>query len=229
MKITNEGFAIVERDSHLGKWVVEHKRLDFDQNSLPQILPHIKPDGVVLDIGANIGCYAYAFGQIAKEVHCFEPNSEAYECLKYNLIHGSGDYKIYKMAVSDKEYNLNVVSENDNIGMAYVEESKSGTIKSISIDSLELKECDFIKIDVEGFELHVLRGAESTINKYKPVMVIEINDHTLKRTGVDRKDIFAWLTEHGYIYRNIYLEQDLLDDQLDIICFPDGSKTTTNI
>jgi FkbM family methyltransferase len=228
MKITEYGFAIIERDTHLGKWCLEHKRLDFDQNALPQMLPHIKPDGVVLDIGANIGCYAYAFGQVAKEVHCFEPNSEAYECLKYNLVHGSGTFFLHRVAVSDKESKFNIVSDNDNIGMAFVEESKTGSVKSIAIDTLELVGCDFIKIDVEGFELHVLRGAESTINKHNPVMVIEINDHTLKRTGVDRKEIFGWLTEHNYIYRNIYSEQGLNDDQLDIICFPNGSKTNTN-
>lgn len=51
-------------------------------------------------------------------------------------------------------------------------------------------------------------------------MVIEINDATLSRQGISRNDIFAWLTENNYIYRNIYENQGLNDSQLDIICLP---------
>ena len=79
---------------------------------------------------------------------------------------------------------------------------------------------DFIKIDVEGYELDVLVGGKETINKFKPTMLIEINDMTLERQGVNRQQIFDWLTENNYIYRNIYKEQGLNDSQLDIICLP---------
>lgn len=223
MKITNEGFAIVERDSHLGKWVVEHKRLDFDQNQIPTYLPYFKEGGVLVNIGANIGCYAYAFLNKAKEIHCFEPNPEAFECLEYNL-GKHPNVKLYYKAVSDKYTSAKLICDSDNIGMAYIDDSEMGCTDVTKIDLMSLKP-SFMLIDCEGFELHVLRGAESTINKHKPVMVIEINDHTLKRTGVDRKEIFAWLTEHSYIYRNIYSEQGLNDDQLDIICFPDEPST----
>jgi FkbM family methyltransferase len=218
MKITAEGWAIVERDSHLGRWVEEHKRLDFDQNALPQMLPYIKPGSIVLDIGANIGCYAYAFAKIAKEVHCIEPNIEAFTCLKHNMKSVSNVW-VNNIAFSDRIMSYETICENNNIGMAYISENKCSPNKTCTIDYLANK-YDFIKIDVEGYELHILKGGEHIINTYKPVIVIEINDHTLKRTGVDRKEIFAWLTDHGYMYRNIYAEQGLQDDQLDIICFP---------
>lgn len=225
MKITNEGWAIVDRDTHMGKWVEEHKRLDFDQNALPQMLPHIKPNGIVLDIGANIGCYAYAFSKVAEHVICFEPNKEAFDCLKYNI--GSiKNVSVMQHAISDSTESYEVKCENDNIGMAYiltVDGKSTKTAFTFTIDDLlkgdELK-VSFIKIDVEGCELKVLKGAEKTISIHKPVMVIEINDHTLKRTNTTREEIFKWLTDHGYTFRNIYAEQGLQDDQLDIICFP---------
>jgi FkbM family methyltransferase len=228
MKITNEGWAIVERDTHIGRWVQEHKRLDFDQNALPQMLPYIKPGGIVLDIGANIGCYAYAFGQIAHEVYCFEPNLEAFECLKINLSlswHPSEKlnlkYVLFNLAVSDKKGKCNIICESENIGMSHIAEGTEIPVVTIDNEDGSPKlAVDFIKIDVEGYEMHVLRGGEQTINKFKPVMVIEINDHTLKRTGVNRNEIFQWLTDHGYTFRNIYAEQGLEDEQLDIICFP---------
>jgi FkbM family methyltransferase len=218
MKITAEGWAIVERDTHMGKWVEEHRRLDFDQNALPQMLPYIKPGGVAIDAGANIGCYAAGFIKVASRVICFEPNPEAYECLLHNskLIPG---IDTYPYALSDKPAGYKLVSENDNIGMAFLKPDTNGD-KATTIDNMDLHDCVFIKIDVEGYELHVLKGAKKTISYFKPVLVIEINDHTLRRTGIDRKEIFQWLTDHGYTYRNIYAEQGLQDDQLDIICFP---------
>lgn len=224
MKITNEGWAIIERDTHLGKWVEEHKRLDFDQNALPQMLPYIKPDSIVLDIGANIGCYAYAFSKIAKEVICFEPNKEAFDCLRYNIGKIPGVH-CYDYAISDIEDHYEVIVPNDNIGMAYIEltnnpYNEGTTTIDNFIENSNIEDLSFIKIDVEGFELRVLNGAEKTINKFNPVMVIEINDHTLKRTNTTRQEIFQWLNDHGYTYRNIYANQGLQDEQLDIICFP---------
>jgi len=58
---TKEGWAILENDTHIGLWVQQNKRLDFDQNSLPVVLPYIKAGDTVVDIGANIGAYSYAF------------------------------------------------------------------------------------------------------------------------------------------------------------------------
>lgn len=230
MKITEEGWATIEGDTHIGKWVEESRRLDFDQNALPQMLPYIK-GGIVLDIGANIGCYAAAFLKVAHKVICFEPNDEAFECLCYNLQKlNSRRLDWYQVAVSDKSFKCEVVCENDNIGMSYIKPSQNGKLRTVTIDKMEIEEqkftsayvdrISFIKIDVEGYELHVLKGAEKTISIHKPVMVIEINDHTLKRTNTTREEIFQWLTDHGYTYRNIYAEQGLQDDQLDIICFP---------
>jgi len=219
MEITKEGHAIVERDTHLGKWVKEHGRLDFDTSALNTYKNYFKNHGVFLNIGANIGCYAIAFVDLAKEVLCFEPNIEAFECLYHNL-YKYKNVKLYNMALSDKESGYEVRCENDNIGMAFIVESDNSEFYTNTIDNLELDELDFILIDVEGFELKVLQGGEKTISKFNPIMVIEINDHTLIRTGIHRDDIFTWLNEHNYNFRNIYEGYDMDGDQLDIICFP---------
>jgi FkbM family methyltransferase len=219
MEITNEGYAIVERDTHLGKWVKEHGRLDFDTSALNAYKHYFKNNGVFLNIGANIGCYAVTFVDLAKEVLCFEPNIEAFECLYHNL-YKYKNVKLYNIAMSDKESGYDVICENDNIGMAFVVESDSSEFQTNTIDNLKLKELDFVLIDVEGFELKVLKGGEKTISEFKPIMIIEINDHTLVRAGIHRDDIFRWLNEHNYNFRNIYDDCDMDGDQLDIICLP---------
>lgn len=220
MKITKQGFAIVERDTHLGKWVGEAGRLDFDQSALNSYMKYFKEGGVLLNIGANIGCYAYAFVNKARKIICFEPNKEAFDCLEYNLSKFK-NVELHFKAVSENEVGYDVISENDNVGMAYISENNQSELKTTTIDKLNLEELDFILIDVEGYELSVLNGGHYTINKFKPIMIIEINDHTLNRFNLKREMIFNWLKENQYEFRNIY--QDIPiddDDQLDIICFP---------
>ena len=218
MILTDENFAIVERDTHIGKWVMESKRLDFDQNALPTYLKYFNKNDVLLNVGANIGCYAYAFIDKAKEIVCIEPNDEAFECLQFNL----SSYKniiLLHTAVSNKQHPYTIHNEYDNVGMAYVEERISDKY-TITIDDLKMNQLNFILMDCEGYELKALEGAEKTINQFKPIMVIEINNMTLERTNTTREDIFNWLINHGYKFRNIYIEQDLKDSQLDILCFP---------
>lgn len=214
--ITNEGFAVIKRDTHIKEWVIENKKLDFDNNALPAY-EHLFKGGTLLNVGANIGCYAFPFIDKAEKIICFEPNPEAFFCLKYNI----GKYKnveLFNLALSNKEMNCDVICENNNIGMAYINENPKGSSTAITIDSLNLKQLSFIIMDCEGFELDVLIGGANTIKRFTPTMVIEINEHTLKRKGIKPKDIFKWLDVFGYSYKNIYEGQDLTGDQFDIIC-----------
>ena len=221
MEITNEGFAVIKNDTHLSQWVKEHKRLDFDQNALPCVLPYIKEGDIVIDAGANMGCYSYAFLNkvgITGEVYCFEPSKEAYECLVCNL-GKMQNCMLFNMALGCETGSVNVVQENQNAGMNYCQTSKAGKIPLRTIDSFNFHKVDFIKIDVEGFELMVLQGAIKTLTNFKPVLYIEINSHTLARAGVRSEDIFLFLDSLNYKYRNIYPYQKIEGEQYDIICF----------
>jgi hypothetical protein len=72
MKIVNEGsknsFAIIERDTHMSTWALKHNRLDFDVNQIPKYIEYFNDGDVLLNIGANIGCYAKAFVDKASKV-----------------------------------------------------------------------------------------------------------------------------------------------------------------
>lgn len=217
--LLHNGIAILEHDTHLSKWVIEHNRLDFDQNVLPYVLPYINSGDVIIDVGANIGCYAYAFlnkiGHLGT-AYCFEPSSESYECLVHNLEPFTNAILSDK-AVSSNNSTFKIQRDNDNVGMNYCEEVKNGKIKSVTIDSLQLKKCNFIKLDCEGMELEVLKGASKTIEEFKPIMFIEINEHTLKRRGLCGQDVLDYLKMFDYKLSNVYPNQKMEGDQYDII------------
>jgi FkbM family methyltransferase len=58
---------------------------------------------------------------------------------------------------------------------------------------------DFLKIDVEGGELHVLQGGEKTIAKFRPMMLVEIEARHIDRYSYVPEDLVGWLTERGYL------------------------------
>jgi FkbM family methyltransferase len=218
MKITDNGIAIIESDTHICKWIKESGRLDHDQNMLPLVGKYISPGDVIIDIGAYVGdhtiYYSKKVGSRGK-VLAFEPNPEAFECLKHNM-KAYENTECYNLAIGEKVGKIAIDNSCVNKGMAHIKEGND--IDVITLDLVSVSKLNLIKIDCEGFEIEVLKGAKKTIEYFKPVLLIEINDATLNRYGKDRKEIFDILNSYGYTYSNIYKGQGLSDSQLDIIC-----------
>lgn len=218
MKLTKKGIAIIEEDTHICKWIDESGRLDHDQNMLPFLAKYIRKCDTVIDIGAYVGDHTIFYSQCvgnSGQVLAFEPNKQAFECLEYNLKEQKNT-KCFNLAIGEKVDRISIDDSCVNKGMAHA--MPGNDIEVITLDLVSLNRLDFIKIDCEGFELQVLIGGERTIKNFMPVMLIEINDATLNRYGINRQQIFDKLTEFGYNYRNIYKEQSMNEPQLDIIC-----------
>ena len=222
--------AVIEGDECISKWVKESGRLDHDQNMLPIVLEYIPIGGVVLDIGTYIGDHTIAYAdKVGKEgnVIGYEPSMEAYRCAFYNLIEYD-NVSIERLAIGKENGTAKIEPVSGNDGMNYLVSGSGVTVKTLDqifIVENNLDRIDFIKIDCEGYELDVLVGGAVTITKYKPVMLIEINEHTLSRNGINRKDIYLYLDLLGYEYRNVYAGQGLDEAQMDILCVPiDKSK-----
>lgn len=143
---------------------------------------------VAIDVGANIGNHSIFFNSfIADQVISIEPNPETLPILKNNLSQNAQDYTILEMGLGEKKCTGQVYlpSENtNNIGSAKIsiENSNDNNIVISTLDS-ELAhwlenhtgtyDVSLIKVDVEGMELSVLKGAVETIKKYTPNIFIE--------------------------------------------------------
>jgi hypothetical protein len=109
-------------------------------------------------------------------------------------------------------------SENKNAGVGRLlrDTPTEIQIKTITLDSLQLSALDFLKIDVEGYEVGVLEGAALTIKKYRPKMWIEINVSALDQQGKTARDIENFLTELNYTYAAF----PEIGEQYDLLCIP---------
>ena len=140
-----------------------------------KFLEYVKEKSIVVQAGGNCGLYARFYGNHFKQVYTFEPQADNFKCLTLNC---QGDqYRIYNCGLGKDFRNVSLkhpaTAKRSNMGVWQVVEDPSGDVQIITIDSLNLDRCDLIHLDIEGYEPNALLGAEQTITKFKPVLILE--------------------------------------------------------
>ena len=197
-----------------------HKQ-SFDKEEVNLVLGllskrrHIyKKNVVALDCGANIGVHTIEWARHMHgwgEVHAFEAQERIYYALAGNIaINNCVNARATWAAIGAKPGTLDVPkvnydlpssygslelrksASNENIGQA-ISYDKSDTyeVPMITLDSVKLAHVDFIKIDVEGMEIDVVRGAAKLLKKHRPMMLIE-------HIKTDSKALIDMLASFGY-------------------------------
>ena len=169
-------------------------------------LRNIKKGDVVLDIGANCGYFTVLFSRLVStygEVHAFEPVPETFELLLGNTRKMISNIKPNNLAVGDKRgkavisYNLND-SEKASLVHSCASMKRQAETDVIPLDDYmeenDIRKLDFVKCDVEGFELNALKGMMKTLAIHHPQISLEVtlpNEQKLemidllKRLGYD--------------------------------------------
>lgn len=136
-----------------------------------------------VDIGANCGIWTRVMARCFERVSCFEPNPECHEAFWANNKEPSVTLYPVGLGNGNFETRLNLVSEKST-AFSRVDEGGEIEISIRTLDSFELTEVDFIKIDVEGFEHNVIKGGIKTIVENKPVMIVEQKPGNAERHGL---------------------------------------------
>lgn len=166
------------KDEYIGRSLYSYG--EFSGEECEEIIS-LAAGGSCIDVGANIGFMSMAMAWSGCSVLAFEPQPELYKLLNMNLeIYGLRT-ATSPVALSDKPGTAKMprirYGDRGNYGgLGLGQKSDLGTIdvKTITLDShLAYGSIDFIKIDVEGHELQVLKGASETITRFKPIMYIE--------------------------------------------------------
>lgn len=151
-----------------------------------------------VDVGAHVGNHALYFAHmLGLRTIAFEPNPTTYGYLVANLAsNGLGETcRTCNAAVGSASGQVRPLDASDrNSGMATVEADPAGAIAMVTLDDQVLGEprIDVIKIDVEGWELDVLRGAERVLRQHQPILYIEIMQPRFR-------EVESHLRERGYL------------------------------
>lgn len=152
-----------------GAWMGPIK--DWSSHSV-EYFKNVKKYDTVITAGANLGLYARMYAKRFKQVYAFEPEWLNFHCMSYNNPY---ENVIKLQAALGHEHTFCTMRRPTdlNVGMHHISELNTGLIPVVTIDSFNFQACDLIQLDVEGFEYPALIGAQKTIQRFKPVLVVE--------------------------------------------------------
>ena len=201
-------FNISINKSSISKSLVFQNNYEFNETKLVKEL--IKPGWSVIDIGANFGWYSIHFSKLVGQsgrVFAFEPIPETYEELNSNIkLNFCQNIKAFNLALGDKDGTISFGVPNIDGGSGasseFLKYSKRVQTTMRHLDDVikeqKINKVDFIKADIEGGELNMLKGAEKLIENFRPKLLIEIVDMHCQRFGHSPVDIYQFLLSKGY-------------------------------
>lgn len=178
-----ENWSVLEGDPALPKSVQKQIKwtgnknstiLDYQKDQLLKALAFVKNFNVAVDAGANYGLMSYHLNLRFSRVHAFEVDSNVCACLTENVKKFNLDrVVVHNYGLGDQEKSVSLRYNKHSFATHVDPETANGEFNIKTLDSVNLNACDFIKIDCEGYEPHIIRGGEQTIKKYKPVIIME--------------------------------------------------------
>jgi FkbM family methyltransferase len=186
---------------------------DLKEDSSEPFLAHAPmKEGVFIDIGANIGQTSLnlskKLGTIPHTILAFEPFPSTFNKLETNIsLNSFLSIKILNVALGNEKKTIEMEMSCPTNSGGYKITPKNSQIKDDLVHVFQEKLDDyynpnapiqFIKIDVEGYEMEVLKGAEQTIKKYTPIMVVELNDVNLKNQHSSAIEVLHFIKDLGY-------------------------------
>jgi FkbM family methyltransferase len=157
-------------------------------------IDYVKERKCCVQAGGNVGCWPKWLSYQFEEVWTFEPDEENWACLVCNVL--ETNVHKYKAGLGAKRGKMGMRLSPKNIGAHRLE--GTGTVKVMTIDNLRLKACNALFLDVEGYELPVLKGSTHTLGRHHPVVMVEDRGLGAKTKNGGIKEIGQFLSGWGY-------------------------------
>jgi len=191
------------------KWIdreIKNNTFEFNITHFIKNFLIKKTDSICVDVGANIGYYTILMSYYSNKVYSFEPVSEYFSILKNICIKNKIEEKtvLHNFALSseNKETNINVTTESATLHM--LDSWKLQDMRQINkvlcfkMDDIINEKIDLIKIDCDGHDPFVIKGAENIIRKYKPIIVVEVAKSYYKKSGWSFNDFYSYISSLEY-------------------------------
>ena len=170
-------FHIDDPNERIKKVIVEGRK--WEEHIIEVLEEYVRPGSVALDVGAHIGTHTLTLSRLvgpSGRVYAFEPVKKTYRELRRNLaLNGVTNVVPLRYAIGSgpaSVIEMNPIHPGEEGGTSVGHGGDRAELRSL--DSFGFEQVSLIKIDVEGFELPVLDGAEDTIRRNRPVLIVEI-------------------------------------------------------
>lgn len=174
----------------------------------------LKPDMVFVDVGANMGEYTlFAAKRLTRgKVLAFEPFPKILTLLNENIrLNNFSSIQVLPYGLSNKEgilpiHELDEMNGNEGLSTFYPGSQKIKIALNVPLksfdeefDSYQIDRIDFMKFDIEGGELPALRGAKKSIEKFRPWVMVEINEASFRAAGYQPQDVYDFFNALSYL------------------------------
>jgi FkbM family methyltransferase len=184
-------------------------KVRYEARDIALLRPYVQPDTWVIDVGANIGFFTQRFAHWVSgsgRIIALEPEPSNARQLQRRLTQArlAQQVECIQAAVSDVPgealFTLNPAHPGDH---KLDTGSGQGILVPVTtIDTLvserDTPPVSLIKVDVQGAEMHVLRGAEHTLQTQHPVLYLELDDQGLRQFGSHAAALLEWCVSYGY-------------------------------
>ena len=204
-----QGWTMPDYETHYPQEFVIHQTNHYQVRQRQEALDLCDRWRHCIDIGANIGLWGRDFCARFERVSMFEPDAMNRHCLEANCAqytnHTIYPYGLYSTAQQSTLYGGDHTCGNKSVireAIMELSDDKSNWITETPcelrvLDEFAFEEVDFMKLDTQGSELEILRGAVDTIARCSPTICVEITQkNTAQRQEAQR--IVDWLSSIGY-------------------------------
>lgn len=189
----------------------------WENNLIKYAEKYLNDDSIILDVGANIGTWSIPLAIKNRKVYSFEPYDSSFYALCGNIFINKKENIIIPNHVAliddSNKKTCMMLPETVNIGgCKLIECSEINNEQKYSlrtIDSYEFEKIDFIKLDVEGQELNVLKGSIKTITKCKPIIFFEcwsVDSNHWNNIPNTYYELFDYIKSLGYIVNKVNID-----------------------
>ena len=204
-----KGIWLPDGETHYQYIMDSHKSPEIDGKGTYQfrklkkaVVATPEPYKMAIDIGSNIGFWSMHLCKFFDHVHCFEPVFAYRECFKKNMV-GLSNFTLHQEALGETEMRWPMVQGREgHSGDTYMDPDYEGEddvplVDVVTLDSFDYEDISFIKIDCEGYELFILKGAVETIKKSRPTIIVEQKPNRSQKFGLGETDAVTYLEDLG--------------------------------
>lgn len=205
---------------------------NYEKENVDFLKTVVLPGSIVIDVGAHLGLMSIICSKLSGpngRVYSFEPSPDTQKACRKIISLNSGTAPIYLRteAISDHTGEINFYfskdegSNSNSLVQKHDLARESIIVKCLTLDAFvseqKLERVDVIKIDAEGSELNVLRGAEKTLVQFRPKMVLAIHPRLILNNGQDPSELFYFLSKLNYqiIHQGEVVDETLFNKKTD--------------
>lgn len=196
-------------ETHLVDWMKKmrqerHGHPCYQLHKYDLAMQFVRQRRVAVDVGAHVGLWTRVMAHDFRTVNCFEP-VQAHRACWYRNLAGAENAQMFAYALGAEPGRVVMHTGPSSSGDTWVDpnalDDAAAGVEMVTLDSFDLQDVDFIKIDCEGYELKVLEGAQATLLRCRPCVIVEQKPGHAEKYGWDDLAGVTFLESIGAVRR----------------------------